>query len=252
MLCSSCKKNEVETTASDSLMVSTTRDTAAHITRPSSDTIEASTTDSSHASFETGEQLLPVDEADQDPGFTAYRQQLTAAVKAKSEDRLLPLLDPNIRLSFGGSSGLSDFRRTWKPQDPSSPLWSKLGWVVGHGGSFRAQGKDKSFWAPYVYSNWPENGPDAFEYAVATEPRVEVYSKPDTASPVLSLLKYHYVKSLDGGHLREKQPDFVKVRTGSGAVGYVRSSQVRSQLDYRAGFQQVNGKWRMTAFIAGD
>jgi hypothetical protein len=254
LLFTSCKKSEVEVASSDSSTITVSKDTSTIKARDSSNALpsEPATRDTLQSKVESGEQLLPVDEAAQDPSFLKYRQQLLAAVSSRSASQLMPLLDSNIRLSFGGSGGLPDFRRSWRPQDQKSPLWDKLGWILAHGGSFRAQGESKSFWAPYVYSKWPDDGPEPFEYAVATEPSVEVYAKPDTTSPVMAILHYHFVRSLDGGHLREKQPLFVKIQTPSGKVGFVRSSQVRSQLDYRAGFNKIAGKWRMTTLIAGD
>ncbi|HET6512901.1 MAG TPA: SH3 domain-containing protein [Candidatus Kapabacteria bacterium] len=253
LLLTSCKKEEVEVTTSDSTAVTIERDTLVDRNDGvTPDTTLTSSKDTISAVEEKGDRLLPVDEANTDASFAQYRAQLVRAVEAKSEKDLMPLLDSNISLSFGGSGGYADFKKMWKPQDKNSPLWQKLGWVLSHGGSFSAQGTDKNFWAPYVYSKWPQSGPDAFEYAVATESHVPVYAKPDTTSAVLSTLNYHYVKSLDGGHLREKPPAFVKVQTSSGKIGYVKSSQIRSQIDYRAGFNKINGRWRMTAFIAGD
>jgi len=34
--------------------------------------------------------------------------------------------------------------------------------------------------------------------------------------------------------------------------GYVRVSETRSPLDYRAVFELVDGKWKLSAFVAGD
>jgi hypothetical protein len=58
---------------------------------------------------ETGQRLLPVDEASQDASFAQFRQQMIAAVDAKNGEALMGMLDPKIRLSFGGSGGLADF-----------------------------------------------------------------------------------------------------------------------------------------------
>jgi hypothetical protein len=42
------------------------------------------------------------------------------------------------------------------------------------------------------------------------------------------------------------------VKTLGGLEGYVREEYVRSHIDYRAGFEKIRGKWRMTFFLAGD
>lgn len=247
-----CKKTETDIATTDSTIV--TQDA-----RPSSptvvDTQQVVVTDTNRDVANEGEQgaqLLPVDQASQDPSFAKFRNEMLTAVTARNASALMPMLDSNIRLSFGGSGGLADFRKNWKPQDKNSALWTKLEWVVKHGGSFRKEGANTTFWAPYVYSNWPDSGPDGFEYAVATGSDVLVYAKPDTTSKVISHLDYHYVKSLDGGQLKEKAPRFTKVQTASGKTGYVKTGEIRSQIDYRAGFSRRNGTWKLTAFIAGD
>jgi hypothetical protein len=253
LLLASCKKEEVVIIDSDSTRVTTSHDTltvgrepdSVAGTRPADSTTVATTR-------ETGQRLLSVDEANQDGSFAKYREQLIWAIESKSEKDLLPMLDSNIRLSFGGSGGLADFKKMWKPQDKNSPLWPKLEWVVRHGGSFRGTGANRMFWAPYVYSNWPENGPEPFEYGAIVGSKVQVLETSKKSSKPIATLDHHFVKVIDGGHLKEKSPAFVKIQTPSGKTGYVRSSEIRSQLDYRAGFDKRSGKWKMTAFIAGD
>ncbi len=242
-----CKTEETRTTSTDSLGVAIDRDT--NVDRTATDTLNPiSAEDTITVSKEKGSQLLPVDEASKDPSFLKFRSEMIRAVEAKNADALIAMLDSNIRLSFGGSGGLADFRKDWKPQDKNSPLWSKLEWVLKHGGSFR----NKMFWAPYVYSNWPESGPEPFENGVIVGDNVPVFEKADATSARIAALDHHFVKVIDGGHLREKSPEFVKIKTPSGKTGFVRSTQIRSQLDYRAGFEKRNGQWRMSTFIAGD
>jgi hypothetical protein len=202
-------------------------------------------------SSEPGRKLMPVDEASQDTSFARFRRDLLRAVRDKNGDAVVKALDPNIKLSFGGQGGLPDFQRMWKPNDKKSPLWEKLEWVLAHGGSFRGTGNDRSSWAPYVYSNWPDSGPEPFEYGAITGRNVPVYARPDTTQ-VIAVLDYHFVKAPDGTHLRENKPRFIKIVTPTGKTGYVRSPQIRSQLDYRAGFQKSSGQWKMSVFIAGD
>lgn len=42
------------------------------------------------------------------------------------------------------------------------------------------------------------------------------------------------------------------VRTANGQEGWVRGSDVRSPIDYRAGFSKRSGQWKLEAFVAGD
>lgn len=50
----------------------------------------------------------------------------------------------------------------------------------------------------------------------------------------------------------ERKSTGFKVTTDKGVIGYVSGKYVRSPIDYRAFFQQVDGKWQLTAFVAGD
>jgi hypothetical protein len=42
------------------------------------------------------------------------------------------------------------------------------------------------------------------------------------------------------------------VRVGDGRTGYVWHAYVRSPIEERAVFNLIDGRWRMTAFVAGD
>ncbi len=45
---------------------------------------------------------------------------------------------------------------------------------------------------------------------------------------------------------------WLKVEILGGKKGFVNAKYVRSPIDYRAIFDKNNGKWKMTAFVAGD
>lgn len=251
LLLVACRQETAETTTADS---TSARDNI-RVTDPArtDSVVEAAgtpvTTDTHKV--EMGTQLLPVDNASKDISFVTFREQLLNAVSAKDAAALVRMLDTNIHLSFGGQSGLKDFREMWKPENKQSKLWSELEWILKHGGDFRDEAP-RTFWAPYVYSNWPERGPDPFEYAAITDADVPVYEKANERSKQISRLSYHLVRGLEGTHLREDRLPFVKIKTPEGKIGYVRSNLVRSSIDYRAGFHKRNGNWKMSAFIAGD
>jgi hypothetical protein len=45
---------------------------------------------------------------------------------------------------------------------------------------------------------------------------------------------------------------WVRIRLGDGRTGHVWHAYVRSPVDYRALFNLIDGRWRMTAFVSGD
>ena len=198
--------------------------------------------------------VLPVDEAAKDPSFLAFRQKLTEAARKHDLDFILNTLDPNIVNSFGGSEGIEGFKAIWELDKPQTKLWDTLTLVLALGGSLNVSDQETSFWAPYVYSRWP-NDVDSFEYAAIIGTNVKVRSRPSLDAPVVATLSYDIVKFADQSWLPagEAGPDaWVKVITPAGREGFVSSRYVRSPIDYRIAFIKKDGKWSITHFVAGD
>ena len=106
--------------------------------------------------------LLPVDDAKKDPSFFAFREKLIAAAERRDAAFILSILDPKIELSFGGDAGIADFKRIWKITSKASEFWNEFLPVIKNGGSFSGQGSERGFFAPYTFSDFPEDL-DAFE-----------------------------------------------------------------------------------------
>jgi hypothetical protein len=194
--------------------------------------------------------LCPQDQGPSDPSFAAYRTKLLAAVHARDTAALTALLDPHIRTSFGAGGGVAGFRKQWQLEHPeASPLWSELEWVLTHGGTFTAGSDGTAFAAPYVYSTFPDQY-DAFESAAVTKGNVGLRDTPAATGKVVAEADYAIVTLLDPN--RDPATPWRKVRTADGVAGWVESSVLRSPIDYRALFNKKDGRWAMTAFVAGD
>lgn len=192
-------------------------------------------------------QLLPVDEGARDPSFLAFRRDLLRAIERKDSGRVLAAVDPKVRVHFGEGGGIGEFRKMWKPTRKDSRLWGVLKSVVTLGGSFeRSSGAHRVFWAPYVYIKFPEDL-DSFEYWAIIEKDVAVRSRPEARAPVMQRLSYALVpaESLTGN------TKWVKVKLPEGP-GFVPAASIRSPVDYRAAFEKVRGKWKLTALVAGE
>src|SRR5215469_11392998 len=135
--------------------------------------------------------LLPVDEAAKDPSFKAFRDALIDAVKRKDTQFVLEVVAPDILSDFGGGNGIQNFKTKWRLGNAAeSKLWAELETILSMGGSFRVEDGKKSFWAPYVYSAWPDDldcGEDAQCYAV-TGDHVNVRREPNSAAPIVRSL----------------------------------------------------------------
>ena len=180
-----------------------------------------------------------------DPSFVEYRTRLSMAIERKDVAALRPLVADDVRNSLGyvDSHGWSAFVRTWElDQPPDSELWSELAEVLSLGceevgdqriapGNFTKTGEYNE---PLVY--------------VAVNEGAALRSRPDDAAPVVMALDSHVL--IDAGEVGPE--GWLKVRLTNGRPGYVRATDARSAIDYRAGFEKRDGRWIMTIFLAGD
>ena len=151
-------------------------------------------------------QLQPVDEAPSDAGFSAFRSELQSIVRRRDVAALLAVVDPTIRVGFGGGGGIADFREQWQLDQPeSSPLWQELGEVLALGGSFSDEGP-RTFTAPYVFSKWPESV-DSFEFLAAVCTPTVVFSANSTTSAPLFQLDRHILEVADDDPMRKGDRD---------------------------------------------
>jgi hypothetical protein len=193
--------------------------------------------------------LQPVDEATKDPSFFAFRARLLKALARKDANYLISILDPQIKTDFGGGGGVADFKKAWHPERPNSQVWSELVSVLALGGSF----DNGSFSAPYVYSKFPDEF-DAYEYQAVIEDGVRVRREPNTTSGVIRTLSFEIVKVVVEPPKENSaaKGQWLAVELGDGQKGFIAKEYLRSPIDYRAIFEKKNGKWLMTAFVAGD
>ncbi|HEV7242261.1 MAG TPA: SH3 domain-containing protein [Thermoanaerobaculia bacterium] len=187
----------------------------------------------------TGPKLAFVDEAAKDPSFAEYRAKLLTAVRARDAKAVVALSDPHIRTSFGGDDDVTELEKVL-----TEDLWRELEETLELGGTFR----EGMFWAPYVYSAWPDTH-DSFETLAVIADDVPLRASADRNAPAIATLSHDLVT-------RASQPgeggSWQKVTLADGRNGFVEAKYLRSPVDYRAGFSKGADGWRMTAFVAGD
>ncbi len=199
--------------------------------------------------------VRPVDEGKTDASFNAFREKLISVVKKRDTKYLLSILDRNIKASFGGDDTIEDFKRMWKIDNPKSEVWDELLTVLTNGGKFTKEGKSILFSAPYSFTNFPDDL-DAFEYQVIFDNNVNLRAQPDLSAEIVARLSYNVVKVDYENSVKinndESEHSWLKIETLGGKSGFVKTEFVRSPIDFRAIFEKKNGKWKMTAFVAGD
>lgn len=201
--------------------------------------------------------LKPIDEGTQNISFSQFRSKLINAVKKKDKKYLYSVLDPNIKISFGGDAGIADFKKIWEIDKPNSEVWKELLLVLNNGGTFTQENgkRTEQFCAPYTFTSFPEDL-DAFEYNVIFGNNVRLREKPNLSSDIIAKLSYNILKIdfENSIQIPAESGRFVwyKVETLGGLKGFVSADYVRSPISYRACFEKQKGVWKMTAFIAGD
>ncbi len=173
--------------------------------------------------------------------LVTYRNQLLEAVRRRDANAVAALVDPKIRMSFGGDAGVEALKQTLAREGG----FEELEFVLTHGGSFIEGSEKRAFWAPYVYSKWPDDR-DSFSDFAITEENVPLRESRDANSPVIATLSYDVVTQvMHEGNLRQ-------VKTADGKTGWVDANKTRSPIAYRAGFNKSAGQWKLNALVAGD
>lgn len=199
----------------------------------------------------------PVDKAKKDPSFLAYRNAFLAAIAIQDTEAVIKMTAPEIHLSFGGDVGHDAFRRSlnlseddlseeYKPQaaELRNAYWNELEAVLRLGGRFR----DRAFVAPYTWMAKTPEDADAYKTYFVTGSSVLLRSAGNADAPIIARLSYNIVYNDDW----DPEADYQAIRLPDGQTGYLSKQYLRSQIDYRAIFSKVSGKWEMTMFIAGD
>jgi hypothetical protein len=186
--------------------------------------------------------LLPVDEAPSNPEFLAYRTRLRAAVDRRDVDAVVQAMNPDIKLDFGGSFGVAMFRQLVAEQPDT---WEDMRWVLAHGGLFM---EEDLFSAPYVFKGFPDEY-DSFECAAITGSNVRLRTAPRLDAPIAATMSYSIVRMLD---IDAGNGQWPRVRLPNGREGHVAKVYVRMPIETRAVFNRIDGRWQMTAFLAGD
>ena len=203
--------------------------------------LTALTTPQAHAQRE----FRPLDEAVMQPDFFSFRAQLLSTLARRDTPALLEVVHKNIKNSFGGNDGVSEFKKTWALHKRDSRLWEVLATVLALGGSFTG---DAAFNAPYVFSRWPADV-DAFGNVAVVGSEVRVRASASRSAESIATLSFAIVERAEPSAAGSA---WVAVRLPGGRVGFIDRRFVRGPVDYRAIFTKADGKWMLSALIAGD
>lgn len=202
--------------------------------------------------------LVPVDEAATDPSFVLFRARLLEAVATRDTAFVLAYLHPDVKVSFGGDDGVEGFRRIWLDDSSGSDLWNELATFLPFGSTYETDpamltsGAEARAVVPYWFSAWPD-GFDMFEHVLIVGENVNVRVAPSTEAAIIAQLSHAIVRAgTAGSEAYDVAEGWTPVTLASGEVGFVASRYARYPIGYRMGFEKVDGRWRITFFVAGD
>ena len=213
------------------------------------------------AFFEATEyQLFPPKKQSYDAEFAEVYKEFFDAVQNKELAVIDSFIDDQTILSFGGNYfGKTGFYEQWNlHSDPEqSELWAKLAEIMRLGGVY--DGNEKSFIAPYTYSEWPAEF-DGFECFAIIDKEVKVYMSDKTSSDVIGKLSYNIIKADTGSKLwksgeywHKSDQALISIKLPGGEFGYIKKQHIKSPIDYRLCIKRNDtGKWILTFLVSGD
>lgn len=190
--------------------------------------------------------MPPTDQCARDRSFVAFRAALNAAIARRDAAFILAVAADDIEYSFGDSPGKAGFARAWGLAHPAaSRLWRELGAALRLGCARDGNG----FWAPSMSVIGDEDlGEDEGLLMVAVAPDAALRAAPSETSRLVARLRWDVVR-LDAPDAHGR---WIAATLADGRRGYIRPAFFRGFGDYRAVFEKRRGRWRMTAFVAGD
>jgi hypothetical protein len=188
----------------------------------------------------------PVDRCAADRSFVDFRRRLMTAVDHHNSRFILSIISDDIQSSFGGDPGRADFIAHWQLDRPAqSVLWRELGAALRLG----CARVDGAYWAPSFSAPAASDGEDEpVARFIALAPGAVLRASASDRARIVAALDWD-VMTAPGN---DGASPWIAARLADGRRGFVRRRDVRDLADYRAVFERRGGRWRMTAFIAGD
>jgi hypothetical protein len=188
------------------------------------------------------ERLPPVEQCAGEPGFDEFRARLKDAVARKDEPALLSMLTDDVEVNFGGDIGPALFASNWKFDEAGeSHVWAELKEALAQG----CAPSGDALVAPSFVTRFPGQL-DAFE-TVIIAPETPLQKAKAAGVPGRDVLDWHLAKVTD-----DLDETWIGVHLIDGRQGFVRRDQMINPLDYRLVFEKRDGKWMISAFVAGD
>jgi hypothetical protein len=192
-----------------------------------------------------GESFPPRNECESMEYADHFRLSLATAVANRDADMLGALVDPDIRLDFGGGFGWETMKE--RLENPTYRLWNALDEVQRLGCGIEGD----QLYLPWYWGQNLGSG-DPFASYIATGYSVPMMSEPKESSETSRVIKQLDWELVEVINEWEDYGEFAQIQTADGQGGFVKKSQLRSEIDYRLIAMRRDGEWKIVVFIAGD
>lgn len=192
--------------------------------------------------------MLPNDNTDQAPGFSAFRKQLMSAIKQRDARFIQSILERNISYSYAAESGAKGFAKKFDLNNPKAPFWSEFEHILQLGGWYEANHASPNYgiWFPYLHTrDWPDSK-DGANLGVVTAQKQAIYRQPDIRSDIVTMVSYELVK------LGDTSKSWTKVTTADKKSGWVETRLLWTPYSRRAHFHRVKDRWLLDMYLKGD
>lgn len=184
------------------------------------------------------------------------RAHLQSIARRRDTAGFLARLWKDIDIEFGSASGHAAFVKRRQLNDPDSPFWRELEWLLTLDG---AQPRADSYCVPYAAAHHDEEdriGP----YGVIVRPRAVMRATPSTDAAPLATLSYDIValdnsveRAYDETNHGRYGPPWTKIRLADGRRGYVPTPAIWSLRGMRFCLSKgEDGRWMIVEYDAGD
>jgi|GEM_PF-571317 len=200
--------------------------------------------------------FAPRDECSALVGGAPFLAALKAAVEMRDTAVLVALSANDVKLGFGGQDGAANLRTALDAE--GSVLWNELAEMIPMGCAANDTG---GMTIPYYFDQ--SSSLDPFEAMIVTGMDVQLREAPGDEAPVMASLTWREVAKAPepsgqgAAAISSAAEGWTKVRVPARGearemLGYIRSEDLRSMVDYRLLASSRNGRWRITALLAGD
>ena len=200
---------------------------------------------------QSGTQLLPRDEAADVEDLVEVRTAILEALDRSDYKTVASYASPEVEAYYDAVPGRAELIRCLKEEG----LARSMKQALNAGGTFyREDGVDLMFIAPSLFGNFPDDL-DPFTHAIVYGTDVNIRSKPDVKSEILTQLSYHIVEMPD--HTPEKcqsgsRHQWHRIKLPDGRHGYLADDFTWTVGSPRFHFMKVNGTWRLEFVMTGE